>query len=110
MNLGNEGFDDWRHLSTRLKTHETSPDHRRAMHSWIEASIRLKNFCGIDKQLQKQIEDEKSRWVAILERLMSIVFFLAGNNLAFRGSSETLYIPNNGNFLGLGLIHVAATA
>lgn len=102
-NLGKEGFDDWRHLSTRLKTHETSSDHRRAMNSWIEASIRLKNFTGIDKHLQKQIEDEKSRWAAILERMMSIVFFLAGNNLSFRGSSgfETLYTPHNGNFLGL---------
>ncbi|GBP80908.1 Zinc finger MYM-type protein 5 [Eumeta japonica] len=55
-NLGKEGFDDWRHLSTRLKTHETSPDHRRAMNSWIEASIRLKNFCGIDKQLQNRLK------------------------------------------------------
>lgn len=100
-NLGKEGFDDWRHLSTRLKTHETSSDHRRAMNSWIEASIRLKSFSGIDKQLQKQIGDEKSRWVAVLKRMMSIVFFLAGNNLAFRGSSEKLYTPNNGNFLGL---------
>lgn len=71
------------------------------MNTWIEAPIRLKIFCGIDKQLQKQIEDEKSRWVAILERIMSIVFFLAGNNLAFRGSSETLYTPNNGNFYRL---------
>jgi hypothetical protein len=32
-NLGKEGFDDWKHLSTRLKTHETSADHQRAMHS-----------------------------------------------------------------------------
>lgn len=101
--LGKEGFDDWRHLSTRLKIHETSSDHRRAVNNWIEASIRLKNFSGIDKHLQKQIESEKTRWVAILERMMSIVFFLASNNLSFRGSSgaETLYTPNNGNFLGL---------
>jgi hypothetical protein len=32
-NLGKEGFDDWKHLSMRLKTHETSADHQRAMHS-----------------------------------------------------------------------------
>ncbi|XP_023210058.1 uncharacterized protein LOC111612994 [Centruroides sculpturatus] len=102
-NLGKEGVDDWRYLLVRPKTHETSSDHQHAMHSWMEASNRLKHFSCIDKHLQKQIEDEKSRWVSILERMMSIVFFLAGNNLSFRGSSgcEALYTPNNGNFLGL---------
>lgn len=102
-NLGKEGFDDWRHLPTRLRNHETSSDHRWVMHNWIEESNRLKHFSGIDNNLQKQIEDEKSRWVAILERMMSLVLFLAGNNLSFRGSSgcENLYTPNNGNFLSL---------
>ncbi|GBP12616.1 hypothetical protein EVAR_10273_1 [Eumeta japonica] len=60
----------------------------------IEASIRLKNSSGIDKHLQKQIESEKTRWVDILERMMSIVFLLASNNLSSPGS-ETLYTPNN---------------
>lgn len=100
-NLGKEGFDGWKHLSMRLKTHDSSVDHRRAVNSWIGVSYRLMNFSRIDKQLLKQIGEEKWRWTAILERMMSIVFFLAGNNLLFRGSSETLYTPNNGNFLGL---------
>lgn len=35
--------------------------------------------------------------------MIEIVFFLAGNNLSFRGSTgyEILYSPKNGNFLGL---------
>lgn len=32
---------------------------------------------------------------------MSITQFLAECNLAFRGASDTLFKPNNGNFLGL---------
>ncbi|OWR51139.1 putative zinc finger MYM domain containing 1 [Danaus plexippus plexippus] len=83
------------------KRRSRARDHRRAANSWIGVSYRLKNFNRIDKQLLKQIGEEKWRWTAILERMMSIVFFLAGNNLLFRGSSETLYTPNNGNFLGL---------
>lgn len=80
-----------------------SPDHRRTINSWIEALIWLKNFTGIDKYLRKQIEDEKLRWTANLERMISIVFFLASNNLSFTDSSasETLYTPDNGNCLCL---------
>ena len=32
---------------------------------------------------------------------MSITQYLAERNLAFRGTSDTLFMPHNGNFLGL---------
>lgn len=73
--LVKEGFNDWRHLTERLKMHETSSNHQRSLQSWMEASMRLRTFTGLDKALQKQIEDEKSRWVAVLERMMAITFF-----------------------------------
>ena len=40
-------------------------------------------------------------WRGVLERLLTIIQFLAKNNLAFRGTDEHLNSPANGNFLGL---------
>ena len=32
---------------------------------------------------------------------MNITLYLAEHNLTFRGTSDTLFTPHNGNFLGL---------
>lgn len=100
-NLSKEGFNDWKHLSDRLKSHEISPDHLHAIEKWIETLKRLKLLSGIDKHLQRQIHDEKLRWTSILHRLIEIILFLSGRNLSFRGSSDKFNTLNNGNFLGL---------
>lgn len=99
--LGNAGFDDWSHVSQVLKTHENSDDHQSALSMWLETSKRLGTCSGIDKVLQMQLEDEKSRWSSVLERIIAITLFLAEHNLSFRGSSDKLNTPKNGNFLGL---------
>lgn len=67
------------------------------MNSWSEALVKLKILSKVDKHLQKQSQDEKSRWIAIFEQMISKVFCLLRNNLSFRGTSgsETLYTPNN---------------
>ncbi|KAL2083656.1 hypothetical protein ACEWY4_021429 [Coilia grayii] len=46
------------------------------------------------------MNQEISHWKMVLRRLFSIVCHLAERNLAFRGHSEHLYEPRNGNFLG----------
>ena len=62
---------------------------------------RLRTHTGVDQNLMKQIDEEKQKWRAILERMIAITLFLAEHNLAFRRSSDTLYAPHNGHFLGL---------
>ena len=99
--LVNEGFNDWIHLSSRLKEHETSNEHITNMSTWLDLRIRLKKNETIDKYIQEQINKEKEHWKKVLQRIISVVKYLAKHNLAFRGTNERIYQNNNGNFLGL---------
>lgn len=99
--LANEGFNDWSHLSSRLREHETSPNHVSNMTNWYELCNRLQKDQTIDKAAQRQLEKEKDHWRKVLLRILVIVKFLAKHNLAFRGSNSKLYEDSNGNFLGM---------
>ncbi len=99
--LANEGYNDWIHLGSRLKEHETSADHVLNMTTWYELRNRLQKNQTIDKDAQRQLEKEKDHWRKVLFRLVRIVKFLAKHNLAFRGTNSKLYEDSNGNFLGL---------
>ncbi|XP_042396901.1 zinc finger MYM-type protein 1-like [Zingiber officinale] len=97
--LANEGYCDWGHLSSRLKEHETSIEHINYYVSWSELRIRLMKGTTIDHAIQDQIKKAKEHWRKVLHRLISLVKFLAKQNIAFRGSNEKLYDDNNGNFM-----------
>lgn len=96
-----EGLADWKHLSELIRDHEKSAQHIQAVCQWLDMETRLRLCQTIDIDLQKQIDAEKLHWRCVLERLLTIVNFLASRNLAVRGSSDKLGDPNNGNFLGL---------
>ena len=100
-NLAENGFNNWKKLSETLRYHENSAAHKNAYQQWIETKIRMQTGKTIDKEEQKLIEKESARWQSVLERLISITLYLGINNMAFRGSSDKLYKPNNGKFLGL---------
>jgi hypothetical protein len=93
--LANDGFNDWGHLSERLKEHETSTDHVINMTTWYELHNRLQKDQTIDKATQRQLEKENDHWRKVLFRIMAIVRFLGKHNFAFRGHNSKLYEDSN---------------
>lgn len=63
--------------------------------------MRLKKGNTIDHAEQELIQKESQRWKNVFSRLINIILYLAGNNIAFRGSSDKLYTKSNGKYLGL---------
>lgn len=44
-------------------------------------------------------ETERKRWCEVLKRRVSVIQSLAERNMALRGSTDTLFRPNNDRFL-----------
>ncbi|XP_050387442.1 uncharacterized protein LOC126803739 [Argentina anserina] len=88
--LAHEGSNDWQHMSGKLKMHERSVEHICHMIIWVDLGERLRRSKTIDKAVQEQIMKEKEHWRKVLERLFSIVKYLARQSLAFRGTNEKM--------------------
>ncbi|CAH2314604.1 zinc finger MYM-type 1-like [Pelobates cultripes] len=101
MSLTTGGYNDWKNLSQCLATHEVSPSHLTAMGNWTELLTRLGSGTTIDHSYQRLLATETQHWQNVLQRLVAIVQYLGKQCLAFRGSSDTLYSENNGNYLKL---------
>lgn len=95
------GLNDWKHVGDRLKEHETSQRHYECIMKMnllingMEHENLINQTCI--KIQNKEIEKLKN----VLKRVVEIILFLTSRNLAFRGNSDKLYEPQNGNFLGL---------
>jgi hypothetical protein len=92
------GFSDWKHMSELLSEHEKSVNHMRTFQLWTELYQHLRLGKTIDVENQKIIENEALRWTEVFKRLISVIQFLASQNISFRGNTETLYARDNGNF------------
>uniref|UniRef100_A0A8C3S7H5 TTF-type domain-containing protein n=1 Tax=Chelydra serpentina TaxID=8475 RepID=A0A8C3S7H5_CHESE len=97
--LGSTGTKDWKNLASNLACHEKAANHQRSFHRWKELEMRLRLKATIDDQHQEKIASESLYWQNVLKRLIVILRMLATQNLALRGTSDQLYVPNNGNFL-----------
>ncbi|XP_046435967.1 uncharacterized protein LOC124187823 [Neodiprion fabricii] len=97
--LQSTGFRSWRHLQDSLSSHEKSKMHIECMTDWKELKVRLDCRKTIDDENQNLIQREETYWKQVLERIVEIIKHLAKRNMAFRGTVDRLYEPNNGNFL-----------
>ena len=71
--------------------------HRIAMIVYINQTA---NQGTVDSELKKQFTEECEYWRQVLQRVVSVVRYLAEQGLAFRGDSQTFGDSNNGNYLG----------
>ena len=97
--LTHTGSNDWKNMSAILSSHEKSPEHLQNYQKWKELKQRLLKDSTIDAEILRKIKNEEKYWQQILKRLIALVRVLGEHNLAFRGTNETLYSANNGNFL-----------
>lgn len=99
--LAQDGYRNWHNASATLSFHENSQDHLQNFKMWKEMQLRLRANKTIDEDMLRDIRREEEHWRQVLERLIALVKVMGGQNMAFRGSDETLYALNNGNFLKL---------
>ncbi|KAM7152033.1 zinc finger MYM-type protein 1-like isoform 1-T2 [Macrochelys suwanniensis] len=97
--LGSTGTKDWKNLARNLSCHEKAANHQRAFHRWKELEMRLRLKATIDDQHQEEIASVSLYRQNVLKRLIAIVRMLATQNLALCGTSDQLYVPNNGNLV-----------
>ncbi|KAL4148716.1 hypothetical protein QTP88_002885 [Uroleucon formosanum] len=67
------------------------PKHFKSIEAWTEFKKRILKEKLIDKQHLSIIEKEKIHWTNVLNRILSVIHYLAAHNDAFRGSSDVLY-------------------
>ncbi|XP_047129453.1 zinc finger MYM-type protein 5-like [Hydra vulgaris] len=97
--LTHTGSSDWKNMAAILSSHEKSPEHLQNYQKWKELHQRLQRNSTIDEEILRKMKNEEKYWQQILKRLIALVRVLGEQNLAFRGTNETLYSANNGNFL-----------
>ena len=94
------GFDDWNHIAAHLAEHERTTAHRDSMLSWARLESTDKKGT-VDDAHQRMISSNISYWKDLLFRIFTFIRYLARQNIAFRGNKDTLFVPDNGNFLQL---------
>jgi len=99
--LSTIGTNDWKHVPEKLITHERSVQHFKSIEAWTELKKRILKEKSVNQQHLSIIEKEKIHWKNVLNRILSVIHYLAAHNDAFRGSSDVLYTKSNGKFLGL---------
>ena len=81
--------------------HDKSIIQRENYIRWREAELYQSSVASIDMQLNESIKSEKLKWREILKRIIDNILFLGERGLAFRGSTQKIGHPDNGNFLGI---------
>ncbi|KAF0707050.1 zinc finger MYM-type protein 5-like, partial [Aphis craccivora] len=99
FSLASHGNRDWKNIGDILKNHENSPFHKNALLNWKELEIRVKMGKTIDYVNQGIIKAETDHWKAVINRIISLIKIMAGQNLPLRSDSDKLNTPHNGNFL-----------
>lgn len=94
-----KGVNDWKHLTEKIVQHENNPVHKDHCLQWKELEQRLKDGQTIDTDVQQAIQTEKNKWRSILKIVVDCILFCAKNNIALRGSCDSIGERGSGIFL-----------
>jgi len=97
--LSKGGFRTWKNIASHLKEHEYSKAHAENMESWHNLQKRLLTKTTIDQVHQDLMQIEVQHWKGVIRRVIAIICHLSERNHAFRGHTNVLFDPHNGNFL-----------
>lgn len=97
--LSKGGFCTWKNIGSHLKEHEYSKSHVDNMESWHNLQKRLLTKTTIDQVHQDLMQLEVQHWKGVIRRVIAIICHLSERNLTFRGHTDVLFDPHNGNFL-----------
>jgi len=65
--------------------------------STITFSRRFKSLGRIDTELACQVNQSEQYWISLLQRLVSVIKFIADRGLAFRADDENVGSPRSTN-------------
>lgn len=100
--LAENGLDNWRNISQKLRIHERSSEYKLNFVKWVNLHKDLKLEATVDKKRQEQIENEKMYWRKMLTRIIAVVKTLSCRGLPFRGINDKHYEKKkNGLFANL---------
>lgn len=66
---------------------------------WITATEAVGSDRSVGNLIWKQLRSETEKMRAIVYRILSVILVVTERDLAFRGASQNLGDPSNGNFL-----------
>ncbi|XP_049806801.1 uncharacterized protein LOC126249190 [Schistocerca nitens] len=101
VKISKKGISYWRQLASYLESHRKSTEHLNSHKKWMVLSEGLKKSRTVDAHHQWLLNTESEHWKNVLERLIAIIPFLGQHCLPLRGSTDTLFQPDNRNFLKL---------
>lgn len=98
---GWSGDQGWKKMYCRIPEHERSISYRKAYLEWRSLEVRIINNSSVHCRINNGIVSEVQKWKEVLERIIDIELFLGKRHLSFRGFSQRIGDPHNGNFLGI---------
>ena len=85
------GYKDWQHLSRSIERHEKSSGYLMSVKKCLDLKNDILKGNTVDSLNQAAIEREKKWWMAVIERIIYLIQFLARQCLALRGKSEKIF-------------------
>ena len=101
LSTGYSKDNKWKTLYVKIPEHQESMNHKRCYVAWRNLQKVIGCRATISLQLHRSIQSEAAVWKQLLHRFLQVVLFLGERGLAFRGESQRIGDPNNGNFLGI---------